>query len=31
MDTVYVEIYPEASRAVADGIDEMVRAATMRQ
>ena len=30
MDTVYVEIYPEASRAVADGIDEMVRAATTR-
>jgi len=31
MDTVYVEIHREASRAVADGIDEMVRAATMRQ
>ena len=28
---VYVEIYPEASRAVADGIDEMVRAATIRE
>lgn len=31
MDTVYVEIYPEASRAIADGIDEMVRAATSRK
>lgn len=27
MDTVYVEIYPEASRAVADGIDAMIKAA----
>lgn len=25
MDTVYVEVYPEASRAVADAIDEVVR------
>lgn len=25
MDTVHVEIYPEASRAVADAIDEVVR------
>lgn len=25
MDTVYVDVYPEASRAVADAIDEVVR------
>jgi hypothetical protein len=25
MDTVDVEVYPEASRAVADAIDEVVR------
>lgn len=25
MDTVYVEVYPEASRAVADAIDDVVR------
>lgn len=25
MDSVYAEVYPEASRAVADAIDEVVR------
>ena len=28
MDQVYVEIYPEASRDVADAIDAMVRCVT---
>jgi integrase len=26
MDTVYIEVYPSASRATADAIDELVRA-----